>query len=279
MIAFDCYDYEIPVNADATEQVTREKLISFILEKQLADGGWALSGTVADPDMTGMALQSLAPYYNTNPNVKLAVDKAIDCLSEKQYDNGGYGSIDGVCSESCAQVIVALTALGINPETDSRFVKNGVSVVDAMCLFAVEGGGFAHIPNGGINGMATEQGQYALAAYLRFLENKSSLYDMTDVDVYTKEEKAVDTVEAMISAIGTVTAESKSAIEEARVAYDALTDEQKALIENYDILTTAETDYSELTAEKELTFFEKIAQWFANVFISIRLFFANLFTL
>ena len=278
LIAFDCYDYEIPVNADATEQVSREKLISFILEKQLADGGWALSGTVADPDMTGMALQSLAPYYNTNPDVKAAVDKAIVCLSDKQYDNGGYGSIDGVCSESCAQVIVALTALGIDPETDSRFVKNGVSVVDAMCLFAVESGGFAHIPDAGINGMATEQGQYALAAYFRFLENKSSLYDMTDVDVYTKEEKAVDTVEAMISAIGTVTAESKTAIEEARTAYDSLTDEQKALVENYDVLTTAETQYSELTTVKELSLFEKIAQWFANVFTSIRLFFANLFT-
>ena len=340
LIALDCYDYEIPVNADATEQVTREKLISFILEKQLADGGWALSGTVADPDMTGMALQSLAPYYNTNPNVKLAVDKAIVCLSDKQYDNGGYGSIDGVCSESCAQVIVALTALGIDPETDSRFVKNGVSVVDAMCLFAVEGGGFAHIPNGGINGMATEQGQYALAAYFRFLENKSSLYDMTDVDVYTKEEKAVDTVEAMISAIGavtaesksaieeartaydaltdeqkalvenydvltsaekslakiekdikdveaveakisaigTVTAESKSAIEEARAAYDALTDEQKALIENYDVLTSAETTYSELTAEKELSFFEKLINWIVNAFNWVITLFQNIFS-
>lgn len=278
LIAFDCYGYEIPVNADATEQVTHEKLIAYILEKQLADGGWAMSGNIADPDMTGMAIQSLAPYYNTNPDVRTAIDKAIVCLSEKQYDNGGFGSIDGVCSESCAQVIVALTALGINPETDSRFVKNGVSVVDAMCMFAVEGGGFAHIPNGGINGMATEQAQYALAAYFRFLDGKTSLYDMTDVDVYTKEEKAVDAVEAIISAIGAVTADSKSAIEEARAAYDALTDEQKALVENYDILTAAEAEFNELTSEKELTFFEKIAQWFANIFTSIKLFFTNLFS-
>ena len=241
LIAFDCYDYEIPVNAAAAEQVTREKLIAYILEKQLEDGGWALSGNAADPDMTGMAIQSLAPYYNTNSEVKAAVDKALVCLSEKQHDNGGYGSIDGVCSESCAQVIVALTALGINPETDSRFVKNGVSVVDAMCLFAVEDGGFAHIPDGGTNGMATEQSQYALASYFRFLDGKTSLYDMTDVDVYTKDEKAADAVEAIISAIGTVTEESKSAIEEARAAYDALTDEQKALVENYDVLETAET--------------------------------------
>ncbi len=241
LIAFDCHGYEIPVNADATEQATREKIIAYILEKQLEDGGWALSGKVADPDMTGMAIQSLAPYYETNTKVKAAIDKAIICLSEKQYDNGGFGSIDGICSESCAQVIVALTTLGINPETDPRFAKNGVSVVDAMCLFAVEGGGFAHIPDAGINGMATEQAQYALASYFRFLDGKTSLYDMSDVDIYTKDEKAADAVEAMISAIGTVTAESKDAIEEARAAYDTLTDEQKALVENYETLTTAET--------------------------------------
>ena len=183
LIAFDCYGYEIPTNLGAKEQVTREKLIAYILEKQFEDGGWALSGTKADPDITGMAIQSLAPYYNTNAEVKAAVDKALDCLSALQYDNGGFGSIDGTCSESCAQVIVALTALGINPETDARFVKNGISVLDAMCLFAVEGGGFEHIPSGGLNGMATEQGQYALAAYFRFLDGQTSLYDMTDVQI------------------------------------------------------------------------------------------------
>ncbi len=266
LIAFDCHGYEIPINAAATEQATREKIIAYILEKQLEDGGWALSGKVADPDMTGMAIQSLAPYYETNAKVKAAIDKAIICLSEKQYDNGGFGSIDGICSESCAQVIVALTALGINPETNPRFVKNGVSVVDAMCLFAVEGGGFAHIPDAGTNGMATEQAQYALASYFRFLDGKTSLYDMSDVDIYTKDEKAADAVETMISAIGTVTAESKSAIEEARAAYDALTDEQKALVENYETLTSAESEFNELSNEKELSLFEKIINWFIKIF-------------
>lgn len=183
LIAFDSYDYEIPVNVNATEQVTREGLIAYILDKQLEDGGWALSGKIADPDMTGMAIQALAPYYKTNAKVKEAVDKALVMLSEIQLPNGGFGSMDGTCSESCAQVIVALTALGINPETDARFVKNGVSVVDAMCLFAVEGGGFAHVPNGGLNGMATEQSQYALVAYFRFLEGKTALYDMSDVRI------------------------------------------------------------------------------------------------
>lgn len=181
LIAFDCKGYDIPENASATEQVTREGLISFILSKQLEDGGWAMSGKNADPDMTAMAVQSLAPYYETDEAVKDAVDRAVICLSAIQKDDGGYGSIDGICSESCAQVIVALTSLGIDPETDERFVKNGSSVVDAMCTFAIEGGGFAHNPGAELNGMATEQATYALAAYFRFSEGKTSLYDMSDV--------------------------------------------------------------------------------------------------
>ena len=182
LIAFDSHDYDIPAGGD----VTRDSLIETILAAQHNDGGWSLSAAVdkpSDPDMTGMALQALAPYYNTNVDVKTAVDKSLEYLSKTQSSSGGFGSIDGKCTESCAQVIVALTALGIDPETDSRFVKNGMSVVDAMCTFAVEGGGFAHVPNGTLNGMATEQGQYALAAYYRMLDGKTSLYDMTDVTI------------------------------------------------------------------------------------------------
>ena len=177
LIAFDSHDYQIPAGGD----VSREALIQVILDKQLEDNGWALSGVKADVDMTGMALQALAPYYNTNDAVKTAVDKALVCLSEIQHEDGGFGSIDGACAESAAQVIVALTALGIDPHTDARFVKNGRSVVDALCDYYVEGGGFKHVSFLEVNGMATEQGYYALAAYMRFLEGKTALYDMSDV--------------------------------------------------------------------------------------------------
>ena len=252
LIAFDSHNYEIPTNPNAAEQATREKLIAYILEKQLTDGGWALSGQSADPDMTGMALQALAPYYKTNDVVKAAVDKALTCLSNMQHDNGGYGSVDGVCTESCAQVIVALTALGLNPESDSRFVKNGISVLDAMCLFAVENGGFAHIPGDNINGMATEQGQYALAAYFRFKESKTALYNMTDVVL------PGEAVAEQIAAIGTVTLDSKNAIEAARAAYDALSAYQKTLVTNYDALTTAEAVLKELQDEADKDTTDKI---------------------
>ena len=88
-------------------------------------------------------------------------------------------------SESCAQVIVALTALGIDPTADSRFVKNGHTVLDALAGFYVTGGGFRHTAGGDLDGMATEQGYYALAAYYRFANAQTRLYDMTDVAVQT----------------------------------------------------------------------------------------------
>ena len=179
LIALDSHNY--PTMGD----VTREKLIQVILDAQLTDGGWNLSGTKADPDMTAMAIQALAPYYKTNETVKAAVDKALEALSALQRNDGGFGSWGTVNSESCDQVIVALTALGIDPTADSRFVKNGLTVLDALASFYVTGGGFRHTAGGERNGMATEQGYYALAAYYRFVNAQTRLYDMTDVTIQT----------------------------------------------------------------------------------------------
>ena len=179
LIALDSHNY--PTSGD----VTREKLIETILGAALEDGGWTLSGTKADPDMTAMAIQALAPYYKTNETVKAAVDKALDVLSGLQQGDGGFGSWGTVNSESCAQVIVALTALGIDPTCDSRFVKNGKTPLDALAGFFVDGGGFKHVADKGRDGMATEQGYYALASYYRFLNGQTSLYDMSDVTVQT----------------------------------------------------------------------------------------------
>ena len=179
LIALDSHNY--PTMGD----VTREKLIQVILDAQLTDGGWTLSGAKADPDMTAMAIQALAPYYKTNETVKAAVDKALDVLSGLQQGDGGFGSWGTINSESCAQVIVALTALGIDPTADSRFVKNGNTVLDALAGFYVTGGGFRHTAGGERNGMATEQGYYALAAYYRFVNAQTRLYDMSDVTIQT----------------------------------------------------------------------------------------------
>ena len=180
LLALDCGGYDVPEGGTAT----REALINAILDKTLPAGGWAYSGSEADPDMTAVAIQALAPYYGGNENVKIAVDKALEVLSDMQTENGGFISSGSENSESSAQVIIALVALGIDPEKDARFVKNGRSALDALCSYAVDGGGFKHISaDSKPDAVATQQGFSALVAYQRFKNGSSSLYDMTDVEI------------------------------------------------------------------------------------------------
>ncbi len=182
LIALDCGAYEITWDETDDSLTTREKLITYLLEHENPDGGWCLSefGTTSDVDITAMAIQALAPYYDTDEDVRAAVDRALVCLSEKQEDDGGFSSIGTSNNESCAQVVVALTALGIDPATDSRFVKYEYSVLDAMLRYYVPGGGFIHVAASGTDGMATEQGYYAMVAYYRYLNGMNTLYDMTE---------------------------------------------------------------------------------------------------
>ena len=181
LIAFDSGNYEIPTTYEGGVRITREGLIDAILDAQLDDGGWSLAGTVADIDMTAIAIQSLAPYYDENEQVKAAVDEALTTLSVRQSDNGGYGSFESANIESCAQVLTALSTMGIDVTKDARFIKGGHTILDAIMGYAVDGGGFEHVAGYGLDQLATEQGYYALTAYYRLLDGQTSLYDMSDV--------------------------------------------------------------------------------------------------
>lgn len=184
LIALDTKNYVIPEVEDGGVQTTRENLIQYILDKEITGGGWALTGTTPDPDITAMAIQSLSAYYTSNAKVKTAVDAGISILASIQNDEGGYASWGTVNSESVAQVICALCSLGIDPAKDSRFVKeDGSWLLSSLFSFAVPTGGtlaFAHTGTTA-NQMATEQAGYALAAYNRLLKGESFLYDMKTV--------------------------------------------------------------------------------------------------
>ncbi|MBO5333305.1 MAG: S-layer homology domain-containing protein [Clostridia bacterium] len=178
LIALDSGNYDMPNNPNAKVQATREMYINHIIEKQTSDGGWALSGDVADPDVTGMALQALSKYQD-NDKVKSATEKALNCLSNMQKENGGFSSYEVETSESSVQVLVALCELGISID-DERFVKNGKSVLDNLFSFYDNGKGFKHIHQDSTNLMATEQCFYALVALKRASEGRNTLYDMSD---------------------------------------------------------------------------------------------------
>lgn len=188
LIALDSHDYEIPKAVAGKTQTTREALIDAILAAQLSDGGWNVNGNGSDADMTAMAIQALAPYYSSNAKVKSAVDDALKRLSKMQEVNGGYTSWGTANAESVAQVIVALTSLGIDPASDGRFIKNGYSTLDALATFYNDKGGFKHSQSDttSSNGLATEQAYYALASWYRLKAGKTSLYDMSDVTTLSK---------------------------------------------------------------------------------------------
>ena len=188
LIALDTKDYPIPENKEAKTQATRQKYIDRILECQLKDGGWNLFGgssiaaaqdEISDPDITGMALQALAKYQD-QPKVAKATKEALACMSGKQGSSGSFDSWGTTNSESCVQMLVALCELGI-PLDDSRFAKNGVTLLDNLKTYQLENGSFLHTYSGsGSNQMASEQGLYGVVAALRAIEGKNSLYRMSD---------------------------------------------------------------------------------------------------
>jgi len=186
LIAFDSGNYDIPVNAEAKTQATRQLYIDEILRRQLNDGGWNLTDKggdgQSDPDITGMALQALAKYQD-QPAVKAATDTALSCLGEMQDANGGYASWATTNSESVVQVIVALCELGIDLD-DERFVKNGYTLLDNLLSYRQKDGSFAHTANGkSTDQMASEQGFYGIVAALRAEQGKNSLYRMSDCNI------------------------------------------------------------------------------------------------
>lgn len=201
LIALDSRFYEVPEDA----YYSREDIIKEILSRQLDDGGFALSGSVSDPDITAMAIQALAPHYNDEKSytytlpgtkgdktatVRTVIDEALNRLSSLQLATGDYRSWGLRNSGSVCQVIVALCSLGINPVEDIHFIKNGNTLWDGLMIYHMPDGGFVNSfaydeenpssePDKS-NSMAGEQALYAIAAMLRLKNGKRALYDFCD---------------------------------------------------------------------------------------------------
>lgn len=116
-----------------------------------------------DADTTGTAMAALARFYETDSDVKNLIDKAVAGLAEAQGADGSFGNIN-----TDAMVIMGLAAAGINPSTDTRFIKNGISLGSAVLNYVNDGNnGFVYSYDTGdsgakANALATEQGFRAL---------------------------------------------------------------------------------------------------------------------
>lgn len=203
LIAANCGNYSLKGN------VTVDKLLDFIFEQEIKAapetqkaGGWSYGGgttTTPQPDMTSMVLVALAPYASKEHNgekVQDYIDRALENLDAIQKDNGAFGVYGSDDSESVGWVLTGLTAVGKDPlscynaEGKQLFVSDsGKTLLDAFKLFYVKNGGFKHTEGeSGINGMATYQGAYNMAAYLRYLTGQKALFDYSDV----AEKRAID---------------------------------------------------------------------------------------
>lgn len=178
LLALDSKPYK-----DAGDDALRDKYVALLLDNACESGGWVYGGdktSTADVDMTAMVLQALAPYYlNGDANVKSAVDKGLSALKAMQKSTGGFASYGTYNAESTAQVIVALTALGIDP-TSAEWKQTGDPIDALLHFYDASASMFRHATNGKTDQMATEQSAYALVAYNRFKSKQNTLYDMSD---------------------------------------------------------------------------------------------------
>ncbi len=183
------------INNGYTGNISLDEILENIVKLCHEDGGWSVTGNYGDVDVTAMTLTALAPLYtgsgqakiststeyNEKPIVndgilELLVENAINFLSNSQLDDGGFSSFGVENAESNAQVITALSALGIDCATDERFIKNGNTLFDGLMKYRLSDGSFSHKKDDASNPSATVQTFYAMVAYLRMREGLTPLY-------------------------------------------------------------------------------------------------------
>lgn len=256
LIALDSKRYSVPADA----YYTRDDIITEILSRQLPDGGFALSGAASDPDLTAMALQALAPYYNSEKtytyeqksiektvtkHVYDVIDEALGRLSELQLDTGDFKSWGTENVESTDQVMVALCCLGIDPLTDKRFIKKGNTLYDGILRYRMKDGGFVHsyvydpdnpssLPDAS-NTMAGEQTLYTMAALIRRENGSRTLYDFRS-EQSAELKSRISSVENKIASFGANT--DAKTLRSALAEYYSLPETERSYVYSYRYLSS-----------------------------------------
>lgn len=171
LLALDAANIQIPADA----KWSRESMISALLDYQNEKGFFGLfDNRAGSVDITAMALQPLARYQVTNAKVEVAVKKAVAWLKGAVQDDFGYGN-----PESTAQVLIALSALGIDPTvSDAGFGTVNMNMITSLMPYECEDGGFAHVLGNTTNAIATTQVLEALDAYVLFKEKNVAYWDV-----------------------------------------------------------------------------------------------------
>ena len=152
LLTLDAWGGEVPERA----AVTRQVMVQAIVSAQEPEGGFGLAAGGSDVDITAMALQALAPYASEYSDT---IDAALTWLSEQMTDDGTFRSYGDDSAESSAQVLLALCALGIDPEEDLCFRKGVETVLTGMDRFRCGDGTYSHL-------RGEEKGDYLASAQM-----------------------------------------------------------------------------------------------------------------
>ena len=177
----------------ATESY-EESLINALLTAQKDEGCWDEYNMPIDS--TANVIAGLS-FYKDRDDVSRAIEKGISYLSGQQKPSGAFDGGYGVNSNSTAMVVVALAAVGVNPDTDARFIKNGNSVLDGLLSFALmDNSGFGYQDNTTLDMSATEQSFRALIAASQIMTTGDAynIYDFSGNEVSPVRETGSGTV-------------------------------------------------------------------------------------
>lgn len=239
LLTLDTMGYKTPEGA----VFDRERIISEIVSAQNSDGGFSLSKGESDIDITAMALQALSVYYNdfSRDDVRKSVDKAVAYLSGKQGSDGSFGN-----AEADAQVFIALCDLGIDPEEDSRFVKD-LDLLTALLSYQNSDGGFAHEKGGESDELSSGQALCALAAVKRSKLTMRRIYDMREELSVLQREK-LDGINGRLLAV-----KDEESAEKALKLFNDLTCDERTYVKYGSQLENAAKEYGLTLSDRDFT--------------------------
>lgn len=137
-------------------------IITFLEEHQIY-------GDAQTSDYVAMAVEALS-IYKDDPAVAEMLEKCIEGLAQVQQSDGGYNNC-----ESTAEAIIAVTCAGINPLEDSRFIKDGNTMLDGLLKYKTKDG-YLHIKDADMtDAMAAEKALLALDS-LKLIQEETKLY-------------------------------------------------------------------------------------------------------
>ena len=172
-----------------------------------------------------------------------AVEKLIDAIGTVTLDSeeaikAARGAYDALTEEQKAQVGNYQTLLDAEAKLADLKAADAVEkLIDAIGTVTLDSEEAIKAARGAYDALTDAQKEL-VGNYQTLLDAEAKLADL----------KAADAVEKLIDAIGTVTLDSEEAIKAARGGYDALTEEQKAQVGNYQTLLDAEAKLADLKA-------------------------------